>query len=119
MRKRLFEHRDAPLAPQQVFFSRLALSTLASLALVATTLAIGMIGFHWIENLGWLDAFHHAAMLLAGMGPIHTMMTATGKLFDGFYALFCGIILLAATAVLFAPLVHRLLHRFHLEDADR
>jgi hypothetical protein len=118
--KRLgFEHRHAALAPPPVFRARVAAAALASLALIGTTLGIGMAGFHWIENLAWLDAFHQAAMLLSGMGPVANMTSAAGKMFDGIYALFCGIVLLAATAILFAPIVHRIMHRFHLEDAAK
>ena len=45
--------------------------------------------------------------------------TNAGKLFDGLYAIFCGIALLGVTGVLFAPFIHRVVHRFHLEDAER
>jgi len=51
------------------------------------------------------------------MGPVLEMTSTAGKLFDGIYALFCGIILLAATGLLFAPVLHRILHRFHIEDS--
>jgi hypothetical protein len=83
---------------------------------VGVTLVSGMIGYHLLERLTWLDAFHQAAMLLSGMGPVVDMTSVWGKLFDGVYALFCGIILLASTGLLFAPVIHRLLHRFHIED---
>ena len=58
-----------------------------------------------------------AALLLSGMGPVVEMSSVAGKVFDGIYALFCGIILLAATGLLFAPVLHRILHRFHIEDS--
>jgi hypothetical protein len=75
-----------------------------------------MVGYHVLENLTWLDAFHQAALLLSGMGPVVDSKSTGGKVFDGLYALFCGVILLASTALLFAPVIHRILHRFHLED---
>jgi hypothetical protein len=112
-----FENKSAPLASRARFRARVAGAALLSLALILSTLAVGVTGFHWIERLDWLDAFHQSAMLLAGMGPVVTVTSAAGKLFDGIYALFCGIVLIAATGILFAPLVHRLLHRFHLDDA--
>lgn len=114
-----FEPRHAPLATRAKFRARVFGATLASQALVAVTLAVGMVGFHSIEDLGWLDAFHQAAMLLSGMGPVATMATPAGKLFDGVYALFCGIVLLAVTAILFAPIIHRIMHRFHVEDGGK
>jgi len=76
-----------------------------------------MIGYRLLEQMSWLDAFHQAAMLLSGMGPVVEVKSTAGKLFDGIYALFCGVILLASTGLLFAPVLHRILHRFHLEDA--
>ena len=114
-----FEPRHAALAPAAKFRARVFHAARASLALIAVTLGVGMAGFHWIENLAWLDAFHQAAMLLSGMGPVSPMTTSAGKLFDGIYALFCGIVLLAVTAILFAPIIHRLMHRFHIEDAGK
>jgi hypothetical protein len=119
MRALGFEHKHAPLAPQAEFRARIAVATMASLALIVVTLGIGMAGYHWIGHLAWLDAFHQAALLLSGMGPVVNMESAASKVFDGVYALFCGIVLVAATAILFAPVIHRLLHRFHLEDAGK
>jgi hypothetical protein len=109
------------LASRRVFYSRLLrLGTLASV-LVALTLAGGTLGYHhFLAPVDWIDAFRHAAMLMSGMGPVIGNEKFDGsfvaKLFDSFYALFCGVVLLGATGLLFAPLLHRLLHRFHLED---
>ena len=119
MKARGFEHKGAPLASRKKFRARVLGATLASLIFVVATLGVGMAGFHWIENLPWIDAFHQAAMLLSGMGPVVTVATPAGKLFDGLYAIFCGIALLAVTGILFAPFIHRVMHRFHLEDAER
>jgi len=114
-----FEHRHAPLAPKERFRARVAAAAGVSAALVAAALAVGMAGYHWIAGLPWLDAFHQASLLLSGMGPVETMTAPAAKVFDGLYALFCGIVLLAATGILFAPVVHRFMHRFHLEDAAK
>lgn len=104
------------LPPRKRFISRVRRAAKYAFALVAVTLAIGMVGYHGLENMSWLDAFHQSAMLLSGMGPVVDLKTTAGKLFDGVYALFCGVVLLAATGLLFAPVLHRLLHRFHIED---
>ena len=119
MRATDFEHKRAPLASRNKFRARVLGAALVSLTFVVTTLGVGMAGFHWIENLPWLDAFHQAAMLLSGMGPVVNVATPAGKLFDGLYAIFCGIALLAVTGILFAPFIHRVMHRFHLEDAEQ
>jgi hypothetical protein len=105
------------LPSTRTFYTRVRRSARYAFALVGTTLLVGMVGYHWIEHLGWLDAFHQAAMLLSGMGPVVELTTTAGKIFDGVYALFCGIVLLAGTALLFAPVFHRILHRFHIEDS--
>ena len=107
----------AKLASREIFLPRVARSTLLALSMLVGTLAAGTIGYHVVDDAGWLDAFHQSAMLLAGMGPVKEINTTTGKLFDSLYALFCAVILLGASGVLFTPLIHRILHRFHLEDA--
>ena len=104
------------LPSRDVFYSRVRRAGTYAFALVFATLAVGMIGYHELEDISWLDSFHQSALLLSGMGPVVEMTSIAGKLFDGIYAIFCGIILLAATGLLFAPVLHRILHRFHIED---
>jgi hypothetical protein len=108
---------SATLPPRNVFLLRVRRAGTYALALVLVTLAVGMVGYHELEDISWLDSFHQSALLLSGMGPVVEMTSVAGKLFDGVYALFCGIILLAATGLLFAPVFHRILHRFHIEDS--
>ena len=105
------------LSAPAVFYSRVRRGVIYALALVAVTLGVGIVGYHMLENISWLDAFHQSALLLSGMGPVVEIKSSAGKLFDGIYALFCGIVLLAATGLLFAPVFHRILHRFHIEDS--
>lgn len=111
----MFEHRSEPLLPRAAFVRRLALHASASLGLVALSLGIGVMGYHGFEGLSWVDSILNAAMILGGMGPVNELHTVRGKLFAAGYALFSGIVFLVAAGVLFAPLVHRLLHKFHLE----
>ncbi len=75
-----------------------------------------MLGYVKFEHLSWLDAFLNAAMLLGGMGPIHAPGTIAGKLFAGLYALYAGLVFIVTTALLFAPMFHRLMHRFHWSE---
>lgn len=105
------------LASRTVFLTRFRRAAGYAFALVGVTLLVGVLGYHVLERLAWLDAFHQAALLLSGMGPVVDIKSTGGKIFDAIYALFCGVILLASTALLFAPVIHRILHRFHLEDA--
>ena len=116
----MFEHHKTPLLPRRVFFARLALSAGIGFLIILVSLGIGMIGYHQFENLSWVDAFANAAMILSGMGPLTMLQTNSGKLFAGFYALFSGLAFIIIIGIVFAPVVHRFLHKFHLEsDSDR
>jgi hypothetical protein len=112
----MYERRHQPLIPRRRFLVRLAKHALGAAALVSGTLGLGMAGYHFLEGLSWLDSFVNAAMILAGMGPVAELSTTAGKLFAGSYALFSGIVFLVVVGVAFAPVVHRAIHRFHLED---
>ena len=107
-----------PLAPRHVFFRRLLVSAAVGFALVAVSLVVGMAGYHRYEGLPWIDAFVNASMILSGMGPLMSPVTTGGKLFAGFYALYSGLAVLVIAGVIFAPVVHRFLHRFHMEAED-
>lgn len=114
----MFEHRKQKLIARREFVARLFRNALASLLLVVITLFIGMAGYHWLEDLAWVDAFVNASMILGGMGPVDKLTTSAGKIFAGCYALFAGIVFLIGVGVAFAPVIHRALHRFHLADDD-
>jgi hypothetical protein len=104
-----------PLPPPEVFARRLLASTAVGLALVIASLAVGMAGYHGYEGLPWIDAFLNASMILSGMGPLMQPATTGGKLFAGIYALYSGLAVLVIAGVIFGPVVHRFLHRFHIE----
>ncbi|HEY5545099.1 MAG TPA: hypothetical protein VIK50_03520 [Gemmatimonadaceae bacterium] len=88
---------------------------LGATGLVLVSLLIGMAGYMHYEQLPWRDAFVNAAMLLGGMGPVESPQTAGGKMFAGLYALYAGLVFLVAIGIVLAPVVHRLLHKFHWE----
>ena len=104
------------MLPRHRFARRLATHSAAALGLLAASLAIGMAGYVAFENLSWIDAFLNASMLLGGMGPVDPPKTSAGKLFAGLYALYSGLVFIVTAAVLFAPLLHRVLHRFHVDE---
>jgi hypothetical protein len=114
-----FEHFSRPLLPRAAFFRRLSLSALIGLALIGVSLAFGMFGYHGLEHLSWLDSFLNASMILGGMGPMWSPQTVAGKLFAGFYALYSGLAVLVIAGITFAPVIHRLLHRFHADGVDQ
>ena len=112
----MFEHRKQALASKKTFLYRMILSIFLSIGITAFSLLIGIFGYHNLENLSWIDALLNASMILGGMGPIAILQTNAGKLFASFYALFSGMIFLVAVGILTAPIVHRFLHHFHLEN---
>jgi hypothetical protein len=113
----MFEHRRQPLLPRRIFYGRLAQSAGIGFLIVLVSLAIGMAGYHSFEKMPWLDAFLNAAMILSGMGPVGSLQTSAGKFFAGCYALYSGLALITTIGVVFAPVFHRFLHKFHLEAA--
>ncbi len=110
----MFEHHKAPLLPRRAFYTRVARSSVVGLAIVLASLSLGMAGYHYLEKLAWLDAFVNAAMILSGMGPVAPLQTPVGKLFAGCYALFSGLAFVTTMGVVFAPVFHRFIHKFHL-----
>ena len=100
------------------FLRRLGWHFLAGSSFVIVSLAIGMAGYEYFENLDWRDAFLNAAMLLGGMGPVEAPKTPGGKIFAGVYALYAGLVFLIFAGVLLVPVLHRVLHRFHWEIRD-
>ena len=114
-----FEHRAQPVIPPHQFIIRLVHSGIIALALIAVSLFIGMVGYHVLEGLNWIDAFLNASMLLGGMGPVNTPVTFGGKLFAGLYALYCGLAVILVAGVILAPVAHRILHKFHMESRNQ
>jgi hypothetical protein len=114
------EIRHTPLAPRKLFLRRLAQNAGIALLAVGGSLVLGMWGYRYFEGMRWIDAFLNAAMLLGGMGPVDPQLRTTGgKLFAGFYALYAGMVVLVAASILVAPLMHRYMHKFHLESRER
>jgi hypothetical protein len=109
------ESRHQPLLNRRAFARRLGLSFGAASLLISVSLFGGMAGYHFLEGLAWIDAFANASMILSGMGPLDPPRTWSGKLFAGLYALYSGLAVILAAGILFTPVVHRMLHRFHLE----
>src|SRR6187200_1414818 len=112
----MYEARVHPLIPRERFARRVLLHFAAALAVLSLSLAMGMVGYEYFENLRWRDAFLNTAMLIGGMGPVDPPRTNGGKVFAGFYALYAGLVFLAAAGLVLAPMLHRLLHKFHWQQ---
>jgi hypothetical protein len=114
----MFEHRAQPLLTPREFLIRQMIYLLVAFGIIAGSLVMGMLGYHFLEKLSWIDSLLNAAMILGGMGPVNALITTGGKIFASFYALYSGIIFLVSVGVILAPLYHRFLHRFHMEVED-
>lgn len=114
-----FERRHQPLAPKRVFRRRMLGSLGVAGTVLAASLLVGVAGYHWWGGLAWLDALVNASMILGGMGPVDPITRPAGKWFASAYALYSGVALLTSVGLLFAPAVHRFLHRFHLEEGGK
>ena len=114
----MFERKSEKLLPLPLFLGRVALSFGVAAAIVGIALAVGILGYHFIAKLGWIDAILNASMILTGMGPVASMNDTASKLFASAYALFSGVVFLTAMGIVLSPMFHRVLHIFHLDDQD-
>ena len=112
------EYRGQPLAPRWLFFRRLATNVGIALVVVLVSLSVGMLGYRNFEGLSWLRSFGHAAMILGGMGPYDEPVNDSSKLFEGIYAIYCGLLLIGVTGLILAPVFHRVMHQLHVPDDD-
>ena len=111
-----FEHRNKPLLPRKDFLIRVSRYATFSIILIIVSLGIGIVGYHFLNELSWLDALVNASMILTGMGPVDPLKNDTAKWFASFYAIFSGVAFLSIVAVFLSPIVHRFLHKHHLDN---
>jgi hypothetical protein len=110
------ERRHEPLLPRGLFLRRMARWSAVAGAVIVGSLALGICGYHFLERLPWIDALLNASMILGGMGPVDALRTSVGKLFASLYALFSGLVIIGVAGLLLAPVVHRFLHTFHIDE---
>ncbi len=114
----MYERKGDKLLPFPRFIGRVGLAFLSALCIVLVGLLIGVIGYHFIARLAWIDSILNSAMILTGMGPVDPMKTTAAKLFASAYALFSGVIFLTSIGIVLAPVFHRVVHKFHLEESS-
>ena len=112
----MYETRKQRPIARARFVRRLLAHLIVALGLLVVSLVFGMWGYVFFEDLSWRDAFLNAAMLLGGMGPVNPPQTGFGKIFAGMYALYAGLVFIITAALLFTPILHRVLHKFHWDD---
>lgn len=115
----MFEHRTEPLLPLAAFRRRLVRHGAYAFGLLGGSLLGGTSGFWYFGGQAPVDALLNAAMLLGGMGPVGEIRSTSGKLFATFFALYAGLAFVGVATILFAPILHRVLHTFHLEEQYR
>lgn len=113
-----FERRHEKLATWPVFIRRIVESLGLAAFMIIFSLIIGIAGYHWLADLDWIDSLLEASMILGGMGPIKELTTSPAKVFASLYALFSGLVFIGIMGVVLAPIVHRVLHSFHVDDED-
>lgn len=113
-----YERKGQPLASRGVFLMRLAGNGVVSLVIIGVSVVGGMAGYHYTEHMSWLDAFANASMIASGMGPLAPLQTVGGKWFAGLYALYSGLVLVGASGLVLAPILHRVMHSLHVADDD-
>jgi len=112
-----FEHHSKPMLPRKQFYMRVLRYAGFAFQLLGVSLGIGVLGYHYFNELSWLDSLLNASMILTGMGPIDPMKSDGAKWFASFYAIFSGVAFLSTVAVFLSPIVHRFLHKLHLDES--
>ena len=107
------------LATREILVARLSRTGLIGFVIIVLAMTVGMSGYMYFGNMKFDEAFANAAMILSGMGPLDKLETPSGLYFEGLYALASGVTFFAVTGIMISPLLHRILHSFHLEDENR
>ena len=113
-----YERRHDQLAPRSVFIKRLIAALAVALGLILIALMVGIVGYHFIAGFNWVDSLLEASMILGGMGPIKELPSDGAKVFASIYALFSGIIFIGVMGIILSPVVHRIMHKFHVDEKD-
>src|ERR1700741_4911296 len=112
----MYENLKQPLLTRAQFLTRVFGHLTAAIGMAVCALLVGMAGYHWLAGLNWVDSLLNASMILGGMGPVDELKTDAAKIFASFYALFSGLVFISLLGLLLAPFVHRLMHRFHIDE---
>lgn len=112
----LYEHKTQQLAPKHIFYKRIYYNLFWVSVVLGIGLLIGILGYHFIAHINWIDSIHNASMILSGMGPVAQIDNVAGKLFSSGYAIFSGVVFIANAGLLLTPLLHRLMHKLHMQE---
>ena len=101
-----------------VYLQRIAGAIAIAIGLMLVALSVGIAGYHLIAGFNFVDSLLEASMILGGMGPVRELPNDSAKIFASIYALFSGVIFIALIGIILAPVAHRVLHKFHLDEND-
>jgi hypothetical protein len=113
-----FERLHEPLLPKIKFYRRLLFNSVIAFLIILVSLTIGVSGYMSLAHMTFVNALLNASMILGGMGPVDILPNDASKYFASAYALFSGVTFLSIVGVLFAPLLHRIMHHYHLETDE-
>jgi hypothetical protein len=114
----MYEHRTDRLLTRAQFARRVIGHFGYSVLACVIALGAGVLGYHVIAGLGWIDSLLNASMILGGMGPVDSLQTSGAKVFASFYALFSGLVFIGVLGLLLAPFIHRVMHKLHMDYKD-
>ena len=115
----MYESKDQPLLSRRQFYWRLIIHALVAILVFAGSILFGMLGFMYLEQMSWHDAFLHAVFVIGGLGVLSVPVSAAGKIFLSLYGLYISLVFATSLGIMFTPVAHRILHTFHLDaDAD-
>jgi hypothetical protein len=114
----MYERRTDALAPRAIFIKRIIASLAVALGVIVVALFAGIAGYHFIAGFNWIDSLLEASMILGGMGPVNELPNDNAKIFAAVYALFSGLIVIALMGIMLSPVVHRIMHKFHVDEDD-
>ena len=112
----MFEKKSEKVISRKKFWNRQLRFSMYASTILIFSLTLGVTGYMIFAQLGFVDALLNASMILTGMGPVNPMHDEAAKLFASFYALYSGVAFLSVIGVFIAPVVHRFMHKIHLES---
>lgn len=117
----MYEHKSQPLATKKTYYNRIKANLIWAILVLGLCLLLGVLGYHFLAALPWLDSFHNASMILSGMGPIlpnNYTMPMGGVVFSSLYAIFSGVVFITNIGFILSPAIHRFFHKLHLEEKE-
>ena len=112
----MYESKSKPLIARNAFGKRMFLHVFMALILVVVTLTAGIAGHVYFDDMELGRALVASITLTSGLGLSIFPETASGQLFASLYGIFSGYVYIVTSSIIIAPILHRVLHKFHLDE---